>query len=85
MLLRLYSYYADSDPNKKPIDPEYSQVNGHAPRNLVHANGRPLGGHGHLPDPDRAVRDAEEFELDGLMTDDEDDEVENKHHANGRA
>lgn len=71
MLLRLYTYYADSDPNSKSIDPEYSQVNGSNRMNT------------HVHTPSQQIRDAEEFELDGLMTDDEDDVVASK--QNGRA
>lgn len=69
MLLRLYTYYADFDPNhNKPVDAEYSQVNGN--------HYASMNGHAHsgMPDDsDRQIRDAEEFELDGLTTDDEDD------------
>ncbi|KAL1296516.1 hypothetical protein AAFC00_000025 [Neodothiora populina] len=82
MLLRLYTYYADSDANSKPVDPEYSQLNGHA------SNGRPVNGghHSQMPSQqDAAIRDAEEFELDGLMTDDEDEVVAHKHQPNGNA
>lgn len=71
MLLRLYTYYADSDPNSKSIDPEYSQVNGSNRMNT------------HVHTHSQQIRDAEEFELDGLMTDDEDDVVGSK--QNGHA
>lgn len=70
MLLRLYTYYADSSP-KKPTDPEMNgRVNGHM---NGHMNGSALtNGHARIPDAsDRQIRDAEEFELEGLMSDDE--------------
>ena len=79
MLLGLYTYYADSSSSSgsKPSDVEYSSLNGHVNGN-GHA-GRP-NGHAYTPsDADRAIGDAGEFELDELMTDDEDEEV--KHGA----
>lgn len=78
MLLFLYQYYADaSKPTKK--DPEVGRLNGHL------ANGHL--GNGHLPNgyadgeagapqshfrERQQLRDAEEFELEGLMSDDDD-------------
>jgi hypothetical protein len=72
MLLRLYTYYADSSTDGKTADPE-SRLNGSA---------LPNGHSRSIPDAsDRQIRDAEEFELEGLMS--EDDEDLTKHH-NGR-
>jgi hypothetical protein len=72
MLLRLYTYYADSSAEGKSADPE-SRLNGSA---------LPNGHARSIPDAsDRQIRDAEEFELEGLISD-EDDEL-TKHH-NGR-
>lgn len=69
MLLRLYTYYAESPTNKKVADPE-GRLNGSALAN----------GHARIPDAsDRQIRDAEEFELEGLMSEDEDDAP--KHHT----
>lgn len=70
MLLRLYTYYAEADTAHKPTDPEYTSVpNGAAMNGSARA-------HAYSPTAaDRTIRDAEEFELDGLMTDDEDDEA----------
>lgn len=76
MLLRLYTFYADGDSRSKITDAEYAQLNGHMNGHAM--NGHAQGSH----DPSSAVRDAEEFELDGLMTDDEDEVV---HKQNGRA
>ncbi|KAG9595196.1 hypothetical protein KCU77_g2639, partial [Aureobasidium melanogenum] len=68
MLLRLYTYYAEAPTNGKTPDPE-SRLNGSALPN----------GHARIPDAsDRQIRDAEEFELEGLMS--EDDEDLPKHH-----
>jgi hypothetical protein len=69
MLLRLYTYYADSSTDGKTPDPE-SRLNGSA---------LPNGHARSIPDAsDRQIRDAEEFELEGLMS--EDDEDLTKHH-----
>jgi hypothetical protein len=69
MLLRLYTYYADSSAEGKSADPE-SRLNGSA---------LPNGHARSIPDAsDRQIRDAEEFELEGLISD-EDDEL-TKHH-----
>ncbi|GAB7343795.1 hypothetical protein MBLNU457_1766t3 [Dothideomycetes sp. NU457] len=70
MLIRLYTFYADQGKDVKQ-DPEAPRLNGHM-------NGSALSnGHAHQPFSDRQqrqqVRDAEEFELEGLMTDDDDD------------
>ncbi|THW19399.1 hypothetical protein D6D17_09200 [Aureobasidium pullulans] len=63
MLLRLYTYYVDSPTHIKSADPE-SRLNGSAMPN----------GHARIPDAsDRQIRDAEEFELEGLMSEDDDD------------
>ena len=68
MLLRLYTYYAEAETSGKPADPE-SRLNGSAMTN----------GHARIPDAsDRQIRDAEEFELEGLMSEDDDDLP--KHH-----
>ena len=70
MLLRLYTVYADAANEKKIVlDPEASRLNGHM-------NGSALT-NGHARGPTTAgaerqsLRDAEEFELDGLMSDDD--------------
>jgi hypothetical protein len=69
MLLRLYTYYADSSTDGKTSDPE-SRLNGSA---------LPNGHARSIPDAsDRQIRDAEEFELEGLMSDDDEDIT--KHH-----
>lgn len=68
MLLRLYTFYAEAPANSKNPDPE-SRLNGSALAN----------GHARVPDAsDRQIRDAEEFELEGLMSEDDDDLT--KHH-----
>lgn len=78
MLLHLYAIYA------WPLDAKPTFING----NLVNGNGH-VGnvGTGHVVDG-RRVRDAEEFELEGLMSDD-DDGLETpklgRREANGRA
>jgi len=69
MLIRLYTFYADQGKDVKQ-DPEAPRVNGHM-------NGSTLSnGHAHQPFSDRQqrqqLRDAEEFELEGLMSDDDD-------------
>lgn len=73
MLLHLYSHYANIRSGKtgKKIDEERSLPNGHS----------------RVPNPmvDRQAQDAQEFELEGLMSDDEDDTGAKKHgSANGR-
>lgn len=74
MLIRLYTFYADQGKDVKQ-DPEAPRLNGHM-------NGSALpNGHAHQPFSDRQrqqVRDAEEFELEGLMTDDDDDPAATK-------
>lgn len=81
VLLRLYTFYADDSP-KKPIDPEMNgHMNGHMSGHMNgHMNGSALtNGHTRIPDAsDRQIRDAEEFELEGLMSDDEEPKG---HHA----
>ena len=77
MLLRLYTFYTESPLPKKPTDPE-ARLNGSATH---HQNGRAI------PDAsDRQIRDAEEFELEGLMSEDEDmeDDVGKGKHQGGR-
>ena len=69
MLVRLYTFYADGGKDLKQ-DPEAPRLNGHL-------NGSALSnGHAHQIFSDRQqrqqLRDAEEFELEGLMSDDED-------------
>lgn len=72
MLLRLYTYYADSSTDGKTADPE-SRLNGHA---------LPNGHARSIPDAsDRQIRDAEEFELEGLISDEDEDLTK---HQNGR-
>ena len=71
MLLHLYSHYAsDSSASKKTVkfsDEERPLTNGHA----------------RVPDlADRQAHDAQEFELEGLMSDDEHEET--KTPVNGR-
>lgn len=61
MLLHLYATYA------WPLDAP-------KPRTAV-ANGRVPNGHVPGQSVDRRVRDAEEFELEGLMSDDDGDET----------
>ena len=70
MLIHLYTYYTSDGP-KKPIK--------------LTGNGHPHG-NGHVRSPDqleRQAHDAQEFELEGLMSDDEDAEAGVKR-ANGR-
>jgi len=59
MLLHLYSYYATGSDSKHPVklgDEERPMANGHA----------------RVPNPtNRQAQDAQEFELEGLMSDDE--------------
>ncbi|KAK5164439.1 hypothetical protein BJ546DRAFT_451480 [Cryomyces antarcticus] len=64
MLLHLYAVHAwPTTPSKPRPDPESQHVNGAALAN----------GHARIPNAaDRQIRDAEEFELEGLMSDDED-------------
>lgn len=82
MLISLYTYYADYNNKSKPTDPEYSQLNGHA---VNSAERRPMNGHAQMPnEADRAIQDAEEFELDGLMTDDEDEAPLQKQNGSAR-
>ena len=74
MLLRLYTFYAyppTSTLGAKPTDPEaHPRVNGHANGSAMLPNGN---GHARTPFNDRQrLRDAEEFELEGLMSDDDD-------------
>lgn len=64
MLLHLYASYA------WPVDPVGVKKDG-----TEGANGLPTA-NGHI---DRRVRDAEEFELEGLMSDEEDDSPGVKH------
>jgi hypothetical protein len=65
MLLHLYTYYTDAPTNSKSADPE-SRINGSAI----------LNGHARIPDAsDGQIRDAEEFELEGLMSDNDDEPV----------
>lgn len=64
MLLRLYASYA------WPIESAAVRKDG-----IEGANGVAVG-NGHI---DRRIRDAEEFELEGLMSDDEDDNPSVKH------
>ena len=69
MLLHLYSYYvASKAPVKRPRDEERTLANGHARMPNV---------------ADRQAHDAQEFELEGLMSEDEDDGAA-KPGANGR-
>jgi len=74
MLLRLYTYYA-FPPNStlagNPADPEARPlVNGRANGSAMHPASN---GHARTPFADRqGLRDAEEFELEGLMSDDDD-------------
>lgn len=78
MLLRLYTFYTETPSKSKPTDPE-SRLNGHTPHHQQ--NGRAV------PDAsDRQIRDAEEFELEGLMSEDEEDDDERKglKHQGGR-
>ncbi|KAI7160977.1 hypothetical protein KC343_g14822 [Hortaea werneckii] len=75
MLLHLYSYYtASSSKGKGPSkrhDEEHSMPNGHARAPAM---------------TERQAQDAQEFELEGLITDDEDEDGGKKHsQANGRA
>ncbi|KAF2868395.1 hypothetical protein BDV95DRAFT_630596 [Massariosphaeria phaeospora] len=65
MLLHLYAVHVWGETSKS--DSEAPRANGYAG-----ANGRP-NGHAVAPG-ERRVRDAEEFELDGLVSDDEDGE-----------
>ena len=58
VLLHIYAVYTWPTAPKK--DPEASRVNGH------------VNGHARTPSQ-RQVRDAEEFELEGLMSDGDDD------------
>ncbi|KAI6810000.1 hypothetical protein KC332_g13707 [Hortaea werneckii] len=75
MLLHLYSYYTAS-PSKgkgpsKRHDEEHSMPNGHARAPAM---------------TERQAQDAQEFELEGLITDDEDEDGGKKHsQTNGRA
>ena len=66
MLLHLYAVYAWGQDSKH--DAEVPRANGHV-------NGLP-NGHART---DRRVRDAEEFELEGLISDDEDPESARAH------
>ncbi|KAI7701623.1 hypothetical protein KC353_g15233 [Hortaea werneckii] len=75
MLLHLYSYYtASSSKGKGPSkrhDEEHSMPNGHARAPAM---------------TERQAQDAQEFELEGLITDDEDEDGGKKHsQSNGRA
>lgn len=60
MLLHLYTIYA------WPVDPSQPEAS---------ANGG-LNGHAQVGQLDRRVKDAEEFELEGLMSEDEENGVE---------
>lgn len=71
MLLRLYTWYADAkDAKKLAADSAAPRTNGHM---NGHVNGSALSnGHVRVPDMERQrIRDAEEFELEGLMSDDD--------------
>lgn len=80
MLLQLYAAYtAPAAVPKKSTDAE---ANGHLNGHLNgHADGH-ANGHARAPlgvGADRQMRDAEEFELEGLMSDDEDEPKTNGH------
>lgn len=72
MLLRLYAMYAFPPSAKKPVE---GGANGHL-------NGSALpNGHARIPDAsDRQIRDAEEFELEGLMSEDDEPEAAKERH-----
>ena len=85
MLLRLYTFYADADArtantngNKyKALDPEAARMNG-GPHGSGMNGSASMNGHARHPaditDRERQqLRDAEEFELEGLMSDDDED------------
>lgn len=68
MLLHIYGTWAWPESTKPPRrDPESGH--GHMNGNL---NGHPRRGHAHSRSVDQRVRDAEEFELEGLISDEED-------------
>lgn len=56
----LYLYAVNAMPTSIKLDPEYGHSNGHLTN-------------GHVRQPDGRVRDAEEFELEGLTSEDEDE------------
>ncbi|KAK4543092.1 hypothetical protein LTR36_005869 [Oleoguttula mirabilis] len=72
MLLHLYSYYTADPKGLKPILPRDEE--------------RPLtNGHARVPNvEDRQAHDAQEFELEGLMSEDEDDGAKKLTNGNGR-
>lgn len=73
MLIHLYAVHAWGQDTK--ADAETPRVNGFA---NGHANGHATGHSNGYARVDRRVRDAEEFELDGLDSEDDDDGLENK-------
>jgi len=70
MLLRLYSYHKDADAQSKGAPLKLPDEEGHPTRGG--ANGHPRAPHA----TERQARDVQEFELEGLMSDDGDDEAE---------
>ena len=70
MLLRLYTFYADAGKPAK-TDPEAPHMNGHTNGSIM-SNGHARSHFSDRASDGRSMRDAEEFELDGLMSDDED-------------
>ncbi|KAK4984849.1 hypothetical protein LTR66_008365 [Elasticomyces elasticus] len=70
MLLHLYAVNIGFPSSKKQTDPEQPMANGHA------TGGAQPNGHMRIPNAaDRQIQDAEEFELAGLISDDEDADV----------
>lgn len=71
MLVRLYSSH--KDPSN--LHPKAAALKLHDEEG-GQSNGHPRGGNNNNADRDRQVRDVQEFELEGLMSEDGDDEAE---------
>lgn len=83
MLLHLYSHYTTgtADPSKN-----YLKLEGDEEQRPL-TNGHARNGHARAPataGADRSAQDAQEFELDGFMSEDEEDEGKGRHVGNGR-
>lgn len=77
MLLRLYTVHAFPADAKKAPDASYARVDGH----MNGVAGHVPNGHARIPNQaDMQVRDAEEFELEGLMSDDEEPDAAKARH-----